>query len=72
MNAVSKDNFNKAIPYAEKAMSELEGKGFKKSDKSRWKSIDNLMQKIYESLNQKDKVKEYQDKYDAADTKFVN
>ncbi len=65
-------NFNKAIPYADKAMNTLEGEGFKKSDKSRYKSIDNLMQKIYESLNQNDKVKLYQGKYDAADTKFVN
>ena len=30
------------------------------------------MQKIYQSLNQNDKVKIYQDKYDGADAKFVN
>ncbi len=72
LNAQAKENFTKAIPYADKAMTTLEGEGFKKSDKSRYKSIDNLMQKIYESLNQNDKVKLYQGKYDAADTKFVN
>lgn len=72
INAQAKDNFTKAIPYAEKALSSVEGAGYKKTDKSRFKSIDNLLQKIYESLNQKDKVKEYQDKYDTADTKFVN
>jgi hypothetical protein len=72
LNAQAKADFNKAIPYGEKAMSTLEGAGFKKSDRSRYKSIVNLMQKIYESLNQNDKVKLYQDKYDAADAKFVN
>jgi len=44
----------------------------KKSDKSKYKSIADLMQKIYQSLNQNDKVKLYQDKYDAADSKFAN
>jgi hypothetical protein len=72
LNTASKDNFNKAIPYAEKAIGTLEGQGFRKSDKSRYKSIVNLMQKIYQSLNQDDKVKLYQDKYDAADTKFTS
>ena len=72
LNALSKDDFNKAIPYGDKAISTVEGDGFKKSDKSKYKSIVNLMQKIYESMNQNDKVKIYQDKYDAADGKFVN
>lgn len=72
LNATSKDDFNKSIPYGDKAMTSLEGNGFKKSDKSRYKSIVNLMQKIYQSLNDNAKVKLYQDKYDAADTKFVN
>lgn len=72
LNAQSKEDFNKAIPYGEKALSTLEGGGFKKSDRSKYKSIVNLMQKIYESMNQNDKVKLYQDKYDAADAKFVN
>lgn len=70
--AQSKESFNKAIPYGDKALSSLEGAGNKKSDKSRYKSIVNLMQKIYESMNQNDKVKGYQDKYDAADARFVN
>jgi hypothetical protein len=71
LNAVAKENFNKAVPYADKALSTLEASS-KKSDKSRYKSIVDLMQKIYQSMNQSDKVKLYQDKYDAADAKFVN
>jgi len=61
----------KAIPYAEKASATFE-EGMKKSQKSRYKSSVNLMQNIYQSLGNKDKLKEYQDKYDAADAKFVN
>ena len=71
LNAAAKENFNKAVPFAEKALSTLEASS-KKSDKSRYKSIVDLMQKIYQSLNQNDKVKLYQDKYDAADGKFLN
>jgi hypothetical protein len=71
LNAQSKDILNKAIPYAEKALTTLEGSN-KKSDKSKYKSIADLMQRIYTSLNQPDKVKIYQAKYDAADAKFVN
>ncbi len=71
INAESKADFNKAIPYADKSLTTLES-GYKKADKSRYKSIDNLMQKIYQSLNMDAKVKTYQDKYDAADDKFVN
>jgi hypothetical protein len=67
----ARENFNKAIPYGEKALGTLEA-SYKKSEKSRYKSIVDLMQKIYQSLNQNDKVKMYQDKYDAADSKFVN
>ena len=69
--AESKTNFNAAIPYGEKAIAQLESAG-KKSEKSKYKSVDNLMQNIYQSLEQKDKLKIYQDKYDAADAKFVN
>ncbi|MEP6949451.1 MAG: hypothetical protein ABI863_09260 [Ginsengibacter sp.] len=71
INAAAKDNFNQAIPYGDKSLSILEAAN-KKSDKSRYKSIVDLMQKIYQSLNQNDKVKVYQAKYDAADAKFVN
>lgn len=71
LNAESKEGFNKAIPYADKSLATLEA-GNKKADKSRYKSIDNLMQKIYQSLNMDAKVKIYQDKYDGADDKFVN
>ncbi|MEO8414051.1 MAG: hypothetical protein ABI472_10340 [Ginsengibacter sp.] len=72
LNAQSKEDFNKSIPYADKAITTIENEGYKKSDKSKYKSIVNLMQKIYESLDQNDKVKVYQDKYDGADAKFVN
>lgn len=71
LTASSRQNFNTAIPYGEKAISVLEA-GHKKSDKSKFKSIDNLMQNIYQSLEQKDKLKIYQDKYDQADATFVN
>jgi hypothetical protein len=71
LNAQAKDNFNKAIPFADKALAILEGSN-KKSDKSKYKSIVDLMQRIYSSLNQPDKVKIYQGKYDTADAKFVN
>ena len=71
LTATAKADFSKAIPYGDKALATLEMTN-KKSDRSRYKSIADLMQKIYESLNQNDKVKQYQDKYDAADAKFVN
>jgi hypothetical protein len=71
LNAEAKNNFNTAIPYGEKAIAQLEST-YKKADRSKFKSIDNLMQNIYQSLEQKDKLKFYQDKYDQADTKFVN
>jgi hypothetical protein len=71
LNAQAKDLFMKAIPYAEKALSIAEV-GAKKSEKSRYKSVVDLMQRIYSGLNQPDKAKSYQQKYDAADSKFVN
>lgn len=64
------DFLNKAIPYAEKVVTSLEA-GNKKSEKSRYKSAVNLLQNIYQSLGNKEKLKVYQDKYDQADTKFV-
>lgn len=71
LNAQAKDIFNKAIPFADKALTTLEASN-KKSDRSKYKSITDLMQRIYTSLNQPDKVKLYQAKYDGADAKFVN
>ncbi|MEO6452941.1 MAG: hypothetical protein ABIN97_02650 [Ginsengibacter sp.] len=71
LNAQAKEYFTKAIPYTEKALSGLEA-GYKKSDKSRYKSVVDLMQRIYTSLNMADKVKIYESKYDTADDKFVN
>ena len=70
LNAQARTNFNTAIPYGEKAISILEAEN-KKSDKSKFKSIANLMQNIYQSLEQKDKLKIYEDKYDKADEVFV-
>jgi hypothetical protein len=71
LNALSKDVLNKAIPFTDKALSILE-EGNKKANKSKYKSIADLMQRIYTSLNKADKVKIYTAKYDMADTKFVN
>ena len=71
ITAEAKASFTKAVPYGEKALSALEANN-KKSDKSRYKSITDLMQKIYQSTSQNDQVKVYQDKYDKADDKFVN
>lgn len=66
-----KDFLTKAVPYAEKASTTLE-EGFKKDERSKYKSAINLLQNIYQSLGDKDKLKVYQDKYDTADAKFVN
>lgn len=70
LTSQGKDNLQKAISYAEKASSTFEA-GYKTSEKSRYKSAVNLLQNIYQSLGNKEKLKEYQDKYDAADKKFV-
>jgi hypothetical protein len=72
LNAQAKEQFNKAIPYADKALTQFETNGYRKADKSKYKSVADLMQRIYSSLNQADKVKLYLQKYDTADTKFVN
>lgn len=69
INAEAKENWNKAIPYAQKAIDELAKSG-KKADKSRYKSVVNLMQNIYQSMGDKDNLKKYQDLYDSADSKF--
>lgn len=70
LNTQAKDYFNKAIPYADKALTTLESTQLKE-DKSKFKSIANLMQNIYQSLQMKDKLKVYQDKYDNADKVFI-
>jgi hypothetical protein len=61
----------KAIPYANDALDGF-GEGNKKSEKSRYKSVANILQNIYQSLGDKTNLKKYQDIYDAADAKFVN
>lgn len=66
-----KEFLKQAIPYAEKSMSILEP-GFKKEERSKYKSSVNLLENIYQSLGEKDKLKVYMDKYDQADAKFVN
>ncbi len=71
-NAQAKDIFAKGIPYTDKALKLLEENGYKKADKSKYRSIADLMQRIYKSLNQLDKVKIYQEKYDKADALFIN
>lgn len=64
-------NFKASIPFATKALNLLEV-GKLKTNKSNYKSIANLLQNIYQSLKDKDNLKVYQDKYDAADDAFVN
>lgn len=71
LTAKGKDFLQKAIPYAEKSMSLLEV-GYKKSERSKFKSSVNILENIYQSLSDKDKLKHYSDIYDAADTRFVN
>lgn len=71
LNTQAKASFTKAIPYAEKALASFEA-GYKKSDRSRYKSVADLLQRIYQGLNQADKVKVYEKLYDDADAKFVN
>lgn len=71
LNSSGQNYLKQAIPYAEKAMTTLE-EGFKKSEKSRYKSVVNILENIYQSLGDKAKLKTYQDKYDQADSKFVN
>ncbi len=46
--------------------------GYQKAEKSRYKSAVNLLENIYQSLDDKENLKVYQDKYNAADEKFVN
>lgn len=70
LNEKAKNYFNQAIPFGVEALSILEASG-KTDDKSRYKSIANLMQNIYQSLGDKANLKVYQDAYDAADKKFT-
>lgn len=70
-NSKGEQALKDAVPYAEAAMKDLET-GFKKEDKSKYKSAVNLLQNIYQSLGDKVNLKKYQDIYDAADAKFVN
>lgn len=69
LNKLAIDDWQKAIPYAEKAINKL-GEGNVKANKSRYKSVVNLMQNIYQSMGDKENLKKYQDLYDAADKKF--
>lgn len=65
----AKGDWNTAIPYADKAINELRNSGLK-SNKSRYKSVVNLMQNIYQSMADNTNLKKYQDMYDAADGLF--
>jgi len=71
LNDQGKAFLKQAIPYAEKATTTLE-EGYKKSEKSKYKSVADLMQNVYQSLNDKENLKKYRDLYDGADAKFVN
>lgn len=71
LNAKAVAEFKEAIPYANKSITQLEAT-HKKSQKSDYKSIVNLMQNIYQSLGDKPNLKIYQDKYDNAEKVFVD
>jgi len=71
LNDTGENDLKQAIPYAQDAMKDLET-GYKKSEKSKYKSAVNLLQNIYQSLGDKANLKKYQDIYDGADAKFVN
>ena len=66
-----KDALKQAIPYSEAAMKTLET-GYKKTERSKYKSAVNLLQNIYQGLGDNANLKKYQDIYDGADAKFVN
>lgn len=68
--AASNENFKQGIPYGEKAVSILEADKTKEN-KSKYKSITNLMQNIYQSMGDKVNLKVYGDKYDKAEDEFV-
>ncbi|MEO6819971.1 MAG: hypothetical protein ABI204_09610 [Ginsengibacter sp.] len=70
LTALSIEHFKQAIPYGQKAVSILEEEKTK-DNKSKYKSITNLMQNIYQSMGDKANLKVYGDKYDAADAMFV-
>ena len=71
LNAVSMENFKQAVPFGVKAISVLED-AKTKENKSKYKSITNLMQNVYQSMGDKAQLKVYEDKYDGADKVFVN
>lgn len=71
LNSKGEEALKNAIPYAEAAMKDLET-GFKKANKSKYKSAVNLLENIYQSLGDKANLKKYEDIYDGADAKFVN
>lgn len=69
LNNKAMDNWKQAIPYARKALDVLE-EDVKPENRSRYKSIVNLMQNIYQSMGDEGNLKKYQDIYDKADEKF--
>lgn len=71
LNTAATNYFKEAIPYANKPILHLEA-SHKKSQRSSYKSIVNLMQNIYQSLGDKVNLKVYQDKYDNAEKIFVD
>ena len=68
--AQATEHFKQAVPYGQKAVSLLEADKTK-DNKSKYKSITNLMQNIYQSMGDKENLKVYGDKYDKADAEFV-
>lgn len=69
LNEKAKENWTKAIPFADKAITVLEANK-KPENRSRYKSIVNLMQNIYQSMGDNANLKKYEELYDKADDNF--
>jgi hypothetical protein len=71
MISKSKEYLNKSLPYLNRAIADLERTN-RKADKSTYKSLVDLTAQVYSQLQQADKAKLYEQKYDSADKTFVN
>lgn len=69
LNDEAMANWKTSIPYADKAVNSL-AEGWNKENRSRYKSVVNLMQNIYQSMGDRDNLKKYEELYDHADEKF--
>ncbi|CAN5132382.1 hypothetical protein BH09BAC2_BH09BAC2_20500 [soil metagenome] len=69
-NRLAKESVKKSIPYFEKVIAYYET-GNKKADRSKYKTMLNTMQDLYNYFGDKAQENKYQQKYDAADSRFV-